>query len=114
MRYHWGLAVGHVYTHESQGLPNRPRTPSPCENINNIEARDAGNLEKEIQTNEDPVGSGLKEAEEAEFGLESRDPADLLNALDEQEEEAEEAEEAEQVDSDYEEHMLAMEEMYGS
>ena len=104
MRYHCGLAAGHVYTCGGQDLPRATQTQS---SVNIIEPVDAIELEGEVPTNEDIVGSGWEDVEDVEYGLESRDTGDLLNA-----EEEEEEEEEEEDSEDDERRVLAMDEMY--
>lgn len=106
MRYHWGLAVGHVYTHGSQTTPNAPRSQSQPqdEEIANIGAGGASELEPEIQIEEDIVDNVSEggDEEDAQFGLESREAEDLLDTSEEE------------TDTEDDERLLAMEEMYNS
>jgi hypothetical protein len=104
MRYHWGLAVGHLYTHGGQDLPGAPQAQSPDEGIDILEGGGTNESESEIQTNEAPVENRCGDEGDAEFSLESRDAEDLLNA----------SEEEEELDLEDEEHIFAMEEMYNS
>lgn len=110
MRYHWGLAVGHVYT-RNQAIPRASQAQSLDVSVNIGEPADTSEHEREEPTNGDPLGSGWEDVEDAEYGLESRDREDVLNS--EEEEKGEEDGEEGASDSEEEERiLLAMDEMY--
>lgn len=105
MRYHWGLAVGHVYTRGRHNSPNVPRDHIPNEGIDNLGAEGGNQSEPAIHVegatmDNDSEGS---DEEDLEFGLESRDPEDLLDMSEEEE-----------MESEDDERLLAMDEMYNS
>jgi hypothetical protein len=106
MRYHWGLAVGHVYGHGSENSLNAKRAQYSNEAIDILEARGENEPEPAIQIEEATIYNEPQSDDEvdAEFGLESRDAEELLVAS--------EGEESESEDDD--ERLLEMDEMYNS
>lgn len=107
MRYHWGLAVGHLYTRGRHKSRNTSQSrESPDEGIDVAEA--GGDIESEplVQTEGALVDNNSDDGEDAEFGLESRDAESLPYASDSDSEKEDES----NVEDD--ERLLAMDEMY--
>ena len=80
IRYHWGLAAGHVYTHSHQNSPNAPYAYFPNEETNILEGGSTYRLEPGIQS-EEATTDGVSEG-----GLGGREAEDLLDASEEEDE----------------------------
>ena len=80
IRYHWGLAAGHVYTHSHQNSPNAPHAYFPNEETNILEGGSTYRLEPGIQS-EEATTDGVSEG-----GLGGREAEDLLDASEEEDE----------------------------
>lgn len=80
IRYHWGLATEHVYTHSHQNSPNAPYAYFPNEETNILEGGSTYRLEPGIQS-EEATMDGVSEG-----GLGGREAEDLLDASEEEDE----------------------------
>ena len=100
MRYHWGLAIGHVYTHG--------QATTTTDGSTLVHAAMSSNLEDETDQLQAPelLDHTNEPDPDAEFSLKNRD--DDLG----EEDEASEGEHAEESDSD-DEQLVAMHDMYG-
>ena len=129
MRYHWGLAVGHIYTHGMQRTSNISRSPESLDKRTNVtetggkNESDWGPVPAKEATNKGLDGIGDEDAPvqanknitenldgsedaDAEFSLESRDLEDWPQSSDLEKEDLEE------LNSEDDECITAMEEMY--
>lgn len=104
MRYHWGLAIGHVYTHGQ----TTTTTTTTTDGLTLVHAAMSSNLEDETDQLQAPeLLDHTNELDaDAEFSLENCD--DDLG----EEDEASEGEHAEESDGD-DEQLVAMHDMYG-
>ena len=106
MRYHWGLAVGHIYARGRAKPHNKSRSTEPSDERSDI-AEIGGEPESDlapVQTKGAMDDSDGSEDEDAEFSLESRDKGDSPHSSD--------SEKENEPDSEDDERILAMEEMY--
>ena len=129
MRYYWGLAIGNIYTHRMQRTSNISQSPESLDKRTNVtetggkNESDWGHVPAKEATNKGLDGSGDEDAPvqanenitedldgsedaDAEFGLESRDLEDWPQSSDSEKEDLEE------LNSEDDEHITAMEEMY--
>jgi len=99
MRYHWGLAVGHVYSH-GQGV-DAPSTLAAAQDFDDT-AENETVLEPCLRDDQDDVS----DTEDPELGFDNRED-DWVDAEGDSEEEGVGAEE------DEDELIVAMDDMYG-
>ena len=96
MRFHWGLAVGHVYTHQQPCTNGSVVWGNSGQNLQSSNGPEDLEVSNQTRMDEDIIGSGTDGS-----GSESDD--DDYKPLEEDEE-----------DDDNDEHWLDTNEMYGS